>query len=223
LVDPFIKYQGIRVFLRGDKYQVVVINTLCPLNLVPNNHSPKSYNHFPTGQQRERRTDKEPQLADCGVQSIWAKLADNWSETSVSLLKAALKQSTISKYDALLINCAAFCERINETFPPCKVNVIAEWLVEITASLRRSKPTLKQAMAALSAINIKGDIPIHDPLIRRLKKGIINVRTSRPLKSAVLFDVPQLIRYIQRQPCLSFQVERLKRQSTIALSRSYNV
>jgi integrase len=136
-------------------------------------------------------------LADCGVQSIWAQLAENWSDVSISLLKAALKQSTISKYDALLINCAAFCERRNENFPPRKVHIIAEWFVDITTRLNRPKPVLKQAMAALSAINIKGDIPVHDPLIRRLKKGIINSRTKKPLKSATLFDIPQLINYIK--------------------------
>jgi site-specific recombinase XerD len=126
-------------------------------------------------------------------------LASDWSENSISLLRRGLRQNTLTKYDAWLVNCAAFCEKRGEIFPPTKSSLIADWLVNITLHTDRPEPTIKTACAALSSINIRGDIPIDDPLLARLKKGIIDARTSRPMKQGVLFDIQILLDFLKNK------------------------
>lgn len=174
--------------------------------------------NVPSRIQGQRRTGQESELDGCSVQGIWENLAQGWSDEAISFLRAAFKQNTLSKYDALLVNCAAFCQRRNETFPPTKSNIIADWFCELTLRYTRPEPALKQASAALSAININGDIPIHDPLLQRLRKGIINVRTTQPMKSGALFDIPQLLDYIRRSFASPSDLKAIRDKAMVLLA-----
>jgi hypothetical protein len=89
-----------------------------------------------------------------------------------------------------------FCEQYGIPFPPHTTASLALWLDVSTRNSERPEGILKKCFGALRHLH-DDKIPLDDPLIQKVKDGIIEHRTTKPMKSGEVFDIQPLIQWIK--------------------------
>jgi hypothetical protein len=113
------------------------------------------------------------------------------------VLTSALATTTWRKYCGYLLRFRDFCWEREISFPPrahVAIAATANFVEAATRSAQRPASTVNSILAGIAALyEPLGLFPTRDPLITRLRKGIVRTRTKRPIAASPSFD-PSAIR-----------------------------
>lgn len=96
------------------------------------------------------------------------------------------------KYCGYLIHFCDFCWEREISFPPqahVAVVAMANFVKTATCTAQQPTSTINSILAAIAALyEPLGLFPMKDPLIARLRKGIVHARTKRPIAMSLSFN-----------------------------------
>jgi len=138
------------------------------------------------------RASAQQALEVGSLQDLWLPNPAGWLSAVANLLNNALAASTWKCYAGNLRQFKVYCLVNNISFPPEQdeaIGVIASFLESAKRSSQQPSSTIACLSTAIGALYKTTDFhPTHDPLLSQVKRALVHLCTTRPIKHDAVFD-----------------------------------
>jgi hypothetical protein len=133
------------------------------------------------------------------IQDLWQDRVFTWRPRACEALASALADSTFRKYNGYAKRFVTHCRDRGTTWEEASEADVEAFLDSVTSKTARPEVTIKGVMAAILALYEGSGVnaPIHHPLISRLKKGFIVLRTTRGVEHRSPIPVHKVVEWIK--------------------------
>jgi hypothetical protein len=161
-----------------------------------------AFTGLPKGEFTLGGTMEELEMENVCIQDLWRDRVFTWRPRACEALIAALAESTFRKYNGYAKRFVQHCVLRGSTWEEATEGDVASFMDSVTSKSERPETTIKGVMAAILALYEGSGMhaPIHHPLLARLKKGFISLRTTREVKHRAPVPVERIVDWVSTLP-----------------------